>query len=402
MNEFTEAMPDDWKLCPLGTLLNEVDVRVADLRTEERGHLEVLSLTKRFGLIPQSERFDKRVATENVDNYKVVRRGWIVYNPYVIWEGAIHALRRDEPGIVSPVYRTWKRTEDDFGYLDLILRTPELIAQYQRYSSGAVNRRRSIQKGDFLSIKVPMPRLPEQRNIAKVLRLFQRAIEQQEQLLLLTSELQKSLIRELFTHGLYSQPKTETELGPIPQNWNVGRLDSFCVLQRGFDITKKEQTPGSVPVVSSGGIASYHNVAKVKGPGVIVGRKGTLGKVHYVESDYWPHDTTLWVKDFKGNDPQFTAYFLETLRFERYDSGGSNPTLNRNTVHAQLVAYPGHEEQKDIGSAIRIFEEKIKLHRRKHATLTALFRTLLHELMTAQIRVHNLDLSALNGLAAAQ
>src|SRR5262249_89411 len=192
------------------------------------------------------------------------------------------------------------------------------------------------------------------------------------------------------------------ELGPIPQSWKIGRLDTFCILQRGFDITKKEQVEGDVPVVSSGGIASYHNMAKIKGPGVVVGRKGTLGKVHYVEVDYWPHDTTLWVKDFKGNDPQFTAYFLETLKFERYDSGASNPTLNRNTVHGELVAYPDDlEEQKEIGKALRTVEEKWQFHRRKEAALSALFRTLLHELMTAKIRVHDLNLPELERAIAA-
>jgi type I restriction enzyme, S subunit len=106
-------------------LVREVNVRVKDLPPNEQNRLEVLSLTKRFGLIPQSSRFEKRVATENVDKYKVVRPGWIVYNPYVIWEGAIHALHSDRAGIVSPAYRVWERTEDDDGFLDLVLRTPQ-------------------------------------------------------------------------------------------------------------------------------------------------------------------------------------------------------------------------------------------------------------------------------------
>jgi len=80
-------LPEGWRICSLASLLSEVDIRVEDLPVEERDNLEVLSLTKRFGLMPQSERFEKRVATEDVHKYKVVRRGWIVYNPYVIWEG---------------------------------------------------------------------------------------------------------------------------------------------------------------------------------------------------------------------------------------------------------------------------------------------------------------------------
>jgi len=146
-----------WDVRELRSLLREVDLRVKDLPDEDGKTLEVLSLTKRLGLIPQSERFDKRVATENVDKYKVVQPGWIVYNPYVIWEGAIHALRRRTPGIVSPVYSVWQRIEDDGGFVDFVLRTPELIQAYERLSAGAVNRRRSIKKSDFLSIAIPTP-----------------------------------------------------------------------------------------------------------------------------------------------------------------------------------------------------------------------------------------------------
>ena len=95
--------------------------------------------------------------------------------------------------------------------------------------------------------------------------------------------------------------------------WQNGILEDLVFLQRGFDITKDQQHAGDVPVVSSSGITSYHSEAKVAGPGVVVGRKGTVGAVHYVDCEYWPHDTTLWSKDLKGNNPRFVYYFLQTL-----------------------------------------------------------------------------------------
>ncbi len=261
------------------------------------------------------------------------------------------------------------------------------------------SRTTGIRNLDFPAYKerasFPMLPLAEQGKIVLILGLVQRAMAQEERLLGLTMELKSTLLYDLFTRGLRGETQKQTEIGPVPESWRVSRLDAFCVLQRGFDITKKEQIAGGVPVVSSGGIASYHNVAKVKGPGVVVGRKGTLGKVHYVDVDYWPHDTTLWVKDFKGHDPLFTSYFLKTLHFERYNSGASNPTLNRNTVHAEVVAYPQNPEQAEIAKILKTVEDKYRLHERKHIALTALFRTLLHKLMTAQFRVHDLDLSEL-------
>ena len=93
--------------------------------------------------------------------------------------------------------------------------------------------------------------------------------------------------------------KIQKEASPQP-NWRWAKLKDLVVFQRGFDITKNEQKDGSVPVISSSGIRSFHSEVKVCGPGVIIGRTGTLGTVHFSESDYWPHDTTLWSKDFKG------------------------------------------------------------------------------------------------------
>ena len=123
-------------------------------------------------------------------------------------------------------------------------------------------------------------------------------------------------------------------------------LGDILMFQRGFDITKKEQTPGIVPIVSSSGISSYHNQSKVEAPGVVIGRKGTLGTVHHIKQNFWPHDTTLWVKDFKGNDPRFIYYFLKTLHLEVFDTGSSNPTLNRNHLHKIKVVFPELKIQK--------------------------------------------------------
>jgi hypothetical protein len=95
-----------------------------------------------------------------------------------------------------------------------------------------------------------------------------------------------------------------------------------------------------VPIVSSSGISSYHNQWKVKGPGVVIGRKGTLGTVHFIPSNFWPHDTTLWVKDFKGNNPKLLNYFLQSLKLQNFDVGASNPTLNRNHLHKINIVFP--------------------------------------------------------------
>ena len=94
------------------------------------------------------------------------------------------------------------------------------------------------------------------------------------------------------------------------KGWRECNLGEAVTFQRGFDITQNQQVIGNYPVVSSSGINSFHNEWKVSAPGVVIGRKGTLGTVFFIDQDFWPHDTTLWIKDFHGNDPKFIYYFI--------------------------------------------------------------------------------------------
>lgn len=158
------------------------------------------------------------------------------------------------------------------------------------------------------------------------------------------------------------------------------KLGSAVTFQRGFDITKADQTIGCVPIVSSSGIASYHNKARVRGPGVIIGRKGTLGTVHFINQDYWPHDTTLWVKDFKGNDPKFIAYFLKTLKLENFDTGSSNPTLNRNHIHKITVQFIENVVyQRKIAAILTAYDDLIEINKRRIALLEKMAEELYRE-----------------------
>jgi type I restriction enzyme, S subunit len=158
--------------------------------------------------------------------------------------------------------------------------------------------------------------------------------------------------------------------------FSKGKIGDLLTLHRGFDITKKEQADGIYPVVSSSGITSYHNKFMVKGPGVVIGRKGTLGSAFFIETDYWPHDTTLYVKNFKDSDPQFIYYFLKTLHLERLDSGSSNPTLNRNFVHQLDANKPEPKVQKKIAAVLSALDAKIDCNNRINTELTAMTKTL--------------------------
>ncbi|WP_299428142.1 restriction endonuclease subunit S [uncultured Meiothermus sp.] len=117
--------------------------------------------------------------------------------------------------------------------------------------------------------------------------------------------------------------------------WREQLLGEVATLQRGFDLPTQERKSGSVPIVSSSGPSDTHSEARVSGPGVVTGRYGTIGQVFYIEQDYWPLNTTLWVKDFHGNLPRYIYYLLQTIDFHQFNDKSSVPGVNRN--HVKLI-----------------------------------------------------------------
>ena len=166
---------------------------------------------------------------------------------------------------------------------------------------------------------------------------------------------------------------------PSTTAWRHGELRDLVFFQRGFDITKAEQEPGQYPVISSSGITSYHTEFKAHGPGVVIGRKGTLGSVHYADGDYWPHDTTLWSKDLKGNNARFVYYYLQTMNLKRFDVGNSNPTLNRNHIHDIPVVIPTRALQDRIAAILSAYDGLIDTNSRRMTLLADAGRRLYRE-----------------------
>ena len=140
---------------------------------------------------------------------------------------------------------------------------------------------------------------------------------------------------------------------------------NFIQLQRGFDLPEHSRILGNVPVVASTSISGFHNVAKVKAPGVVTGRSGALGEVQFINEDFWPLNTTLWVKDFKNNDPKYVYYFLKTIDFKRYNSGAGVPTLNRNDLDTLKIKIHEKNEQLKIAKLLSNYDDLIENNNRR-------------------------------------
>jgi type I restriction enzyme S subunit len=245
---------------------------------------------------------------------------------------------------------------------------------FQSISTGAAIP--GISREQVLGLEIAIPPLPEQRRIVGILD------EAFDGIATAKANAEKNLQN---AHALF-ESHLQAVFTQRGEGWSRTTVGEQVTLQRGFDITKDQQKPGKVPVVSSGGVKSFHDTAMAHAPGVVLGRKGTLGKVFYLDEDYWPHDTTLWVKEFNGNDPRFVYYFFTSLDVVSLDSGTANPALNRNQVHPIEVSWPPVSRQRAVAGkldALRAQTQHLEsIYRQKLAALDALKKSLLHQAFT--------------------
>jgi len=190
---------------------------------------------------------------------------------------------------------------------------------------------------------------------------------------------------------LFPDRLVDSELGKIPEGWGVGPLESVLVLQRGFDLPSTQRTSGEYPVLTASGPSGTHNEFMVRGPGVTTGRSGVLGTVFYVHDDFWPLNTSLWVKEFRQSMPAYAFHLLRGLDFGLFNAGSAVPTLNRNHVHKLPTLMPPTEL---IAAFERVARRNLK--RQKHngdqsLTLAALRDTLLPKLISGELRVRDAE-----------
>ena len=154
-----------------------------------------------------------------------------------------------------------------------------------------------------------------------------------------------------------------------PADWRSASLGDVLELKRGYDLPTRLRTPGPIPIISSSGPSGWHNESKVKGPGVVTGRYGTVGEVYYVDGDFWPLNTALYVRNFKGSNPKFVSYFLKTIQWSKFTDKAAVPGVNRNHVHMEPVVFPPLDEQRRIAAVLGALDDKIELNRKMNRTL---------------------------------
>jgi type I restriction enzyme, S subunit len=146
----------------------------------------------------------------------------------------------------------------------------------------------------------------------------------------------------------------------IASPWPVRPLSEIVELQRGHDLPSSQRVLGNVPIIGSFGVTGFHDRSLYAGPGVAIGRSGaSIGAATFVDLDFWPLNTCLFVCDFKGNDPRWVYRMLDQIDFAGFNSGSAQPSLNRNFLRSIPVSVPSLEEQRAIAEVLGALDDKI-------------------------------------------
>jgi type I restriction enzyme S subunit len=232
----------------------------------------------------------------------------------------------------------------------------------------------SIKVPHLLDIPIPLANHQEQKAIAAVLSSLDDKIDLLHRQNKTLEAMAKILFRQWFVE----------EAG---EDWEDGVLEDLMVLQRGFYLPSQARVDGPYPIYAASGYSGGHAEFKVKGPGVTTGRSGMLGKVFFVFEDFWPLNTSLYVKEFRKGTPLFSYFLLQTLDLEAFNAGSAVPTLNRNHVHEEKLKIPPPALILRFEGIASPLMKKIKQNRNQINSLEKLRDILLPKLMSGEVRV---------------
>lgn len=272
----------------------------------------------------------------------------------------------------------------------------DAFVQDQLHSRSTGTTVLGIKQSELRKVELPVPDLLTQGRIASTLSAYDDLIENNTRRIEILEEMARRLYEEWFVQfrfpGHEGVEFTDSSLGLIPVGWTVGCLQDVITLQRGFDLPVQHRLAGSVPIISATGIGGSHVEAKVKGPGVVTGRSGSIGKVMYVHDDHWPLNTTLWGANYPLGSTLFAYYVLSSIDLKGFNVGAAVPTLNRNDIHGLPVNIPPKEIVQSFEKVAEPLHNLTEKLRRKNANLRAQRDLLLPKLISGEIDVSDIPM----------
>lgn len=293
---------------------------------------------------------------------------------------------------------------------------PEIRSYVAERMEGSTGRQRVPEQ---VLLDLPYPELPpeDQQTIADTLECITRQIELEERSARTTEELKRAAMRELFTRGLRGEPQKETEIGPVPESWEVAPLSEVATLERGRFMHRPRNEPrfygGTTPFIQTGDVvrsAGYIRkfsqtlneqgaaISRVFSAGtILITIAANIGYSGVLEFDAACPDSLVAISPSEKLSNLYLNYYLQTQqpKMDQEAPKGTQKNINIQFLSPWPVLVPSPDEQREIVVILDAIDRKIELHRKKRAVLEELFKALLHKLMTGEIRVADLDLSAL-------
>lgn len=296
-------------------------------------------------------------------------------------------------------------------FLYFLLKSKEFVYYAANAANGSASQAR-LSIANLEQFPFYLPPLSEQKAIAHILGTLDDKIELNQQMNRTLEAIAQAIFKSWFvgfdpvrakmdgrqpvgmdaaTADLFPDSFEDSPLGKIPKGWSQCRLGDFLTLKRGYDLPTPSREIGTVPIISSSGFSGWHSTAKVKEPGVVTGRYGTIGKVFFVNEGFWPLNTTLYVEDFKGNEPRVAYYLLKSIDFNVYVDKAAVPGVNRNHVHQESIVAPPLTVQRCFSKTLEPLWQKQSANAQEVKTLTAIRDTLLPKLMSGEIRMKEVE-----------
>ncbi len=234
---------------------------------------------------------------------------------------------------------------------------------------------------------VPDFTIAEQDKIVDLLSDYDKLIANCQRKIALLEEAAQRTYNEWFVHMRFPGHEQAIFIDGLPEGWERTNINNMLTFHRGYDLTHNEMNDGKFPVVGSTSIIGYHNQYKIKGPGIVTGRSGSLGQYQFIWENFWPHNTSLYISDYKGHDIFFIYYLLRTVDFTRLNSGGAIPSLNRNTLSNVDVVEPPKELQYKYSQITKPFVENLRSLQKQIVKLREARYLLLPRLISREITI---------------
>jgi type I restriction enzyme S subunit len=247
------------------------------------------------------------------------------------------------------------------------------------------------------NLEIPLPPLPIQQKIVKILDTIQSAVEIQEKIIKKTKELKKSLMAELFKYGAPSFRKgrklKKTEIGEIPEDWEVVRLGDVVKLSNGIRPEFDEE--GIFPVYGANGIMGKSKKFLVDNEyTLIIGRVGASGEIHLANGKIWISDNALYTSEVEKEKAYlpFLKDYLSWRNLKQFADRSTHPIITQTFLKNFKIPFPPLPEQQEIAEILQTIDQKIEIEKKKKELYEELFKTMLNKIMSQEIDVEKIEI----------